>query len=153
MTTNSITYTCSSDYEQNEDITPDLPYFRLLPSGINIFQNVYPLYSQLDKELAKNTQSFITCFLEILTALNNQNAISNNLPQLVFTPFDDNTLLIEWIFKDFRIGFSIDKNPQESNWYLTTNEKFKELTLTETMDALHPEEPLKRLISFALQNS
>lgn len=35
---------------------------------------------------------------------------------------DDSSTLIEWIFPDFRVGFSIDSNAEDSSWYIVSNE-------------------------------
>jgi hypothetical protein len=154
MATSVYNNPCFSDNSLNNYAAKDLPYLRVLPNGIDIFRNIIPVFPKLDEELAYNTRVFLNCYIETLVSLNDQITISNSLPRLSFTPFDDNTLLIEWIFRDFRIGFSIDKIAVDSNWYLVTNEKFKELTQSGSMDALHPEQSsLRPLISFALQNS
>ena len=34
------------------------------------------------------------------------------------TRCEDGSILLEWLFKDWRIGISIEKNRAESSWYI-----------------------------------
>lgn len=36
---------------------------------------------------------------------------------------EDGSVLLEWIFPDFRIGFNIESNPDDSGWHLVSNKK------------------------------
>lgn len=47
----------------------------------------------------------------------------DKLPSIRAVEREDNSLLIEWIFDNFRIGFSIEQKVQESGWYLVTGDK------------------------------
>jgi hypothetical protein len=51
-------------------------------------------------------------------------SFSGSLPSLSFVISDDGSLLIEWVFKDFRMGFAFEENEKESSWYFASNEKF-----------------------------
>ena len=46
-----------------------------------------------------------------------------HLPHLHAFDVQDGSILIEWIFDDFRVGFSIEPVPTESSWYLVSNAK------------------------------
>ena len=51
------------------------------------------------------------------------------LPQLHAFAVQDGSLLIEWIFDDFRVGFSIEPIPSDSSWYLVSNEKLGDISV------------------------
>lgn len=53
--------------------------------------------------------------------LNNNEELSTCLHPLKFVKVDDGSILIEWIYSSFRIGFSVEKNEQDSFWYLVSN--------------------------------
>ena len=90
--------------------------------------------------------------MNMLVSLNNSEKISNNLPPLLVNILDDGTILIEWIFPDYRISFAIEKDLKNSNWCLITNDKFNEKIVSELFDPMIPS-PLPYLIDFALKNS
>lgn len=48
------------------------------------------------------------------------------LPKIRAFNVDDGSILLEWIFNDFRVGFSIEQIESESSWYLVSNEKYGE---------------------------
>jgi len=41
---------------------------------------------------------------------------------------EDESILIEWIFSNFRIGFSIEPNSKDSSWYLVTKKELGEIS-------------------------
>ena len=51
------------------------------------------------------------------------------LPQLHAFAVQDGSILIEWIFDDFRVGFSIEPIPSESSWYLVSNAKLRDISV------------------------
>ena len=44
--------------------------------------------------------------------------VSDPLPNLMVSELDDESVLIEWIFRNCRIGFSVYPNVEESSYYL-----------------------------------
>ena len=49
-----------------------------------------------------------------------------SLPKIWAFNVDDGSILLEWIFNDFRVGFNIEQIESESSWYLVSNEKYGE---------------------------
>jgi hypothetical protein len=73
-------------------------------------------------------QPMISLAIRILTIIqskvNSFRAVStylDDLPQLRATAPEDDSLLIEWNFEGFRIGFNIEPDPNENSWYLISN--------------------------------
>ena len=49
---------------------------------------------------------------------NKPGRVSYCLPNLMVSELDDESVLIEWIFHNCRIGFSVEPNLEESSYYL-----------------------------------
>ncbi|MBM4065239.1 MAG: hypothetical protein FJ266_06315 [Planctomycetes bacterium] len=77
----------------------------------NLLQQAVKLLSAIQNVL--NTQPF----LNIITCI----------PYLHAATPEDGSLLFEWISNDYRIGFHIEPNPQESSWSLVTKENLGEI--------------------------
>ncbi len=53
----------------------------------------------------------------------------NAIPKIhAFTYESDEAILLEWIFKEYRIGFSFEEIISESGWYLVTNKGLGEIS-------------------------
>ena len=42
---------------------------------------------------------------------------ATGVPALHTTQADDGSVIVEWTFRDRRLGFSFEPNPEESGWY------------------------------------
>lgn len=154
MTTNTVTRNSREDLFCNSNLGLNSPYFEKLPSNINIFNTINSIeFQSQNEEVNKVALTFLNCFKEMLVSIYENHKFSNNLPPLAINLQEDSSILIEWIFPDFRIGFSIEQDLSASNWYLIANSKFKEKISSETFNPLDPYELLRGLIIFALRNS
>jgi hypothetical protein len=63
-----------------------------------------------------------------------KNFDSEKEKNLIVTITEDDTILIEWIFKDFRFGFCMEEDPDESSFYFVSNKKFGELMVSGLMN-------------------
>lgn len=50
------------------------------------------------------------------------------IPQLGAFIAEDGSLLFEWAFEHYRIGFNVELNPEESGWYLITDRALGEIS-------------------------
>ena len=66
---------------------------------------------------------------------------------------EENSLLIEWIFKDFRIGFSFEKKESNSSWYIAFNEKYSEISASGFIKENEIDDLLKHILVFVLSNT
>jgi hypothetical protein len=76
-----------------------------------------------------------------------------SLPPLRISLNEDDSVLIEWIFRDFRIGFSIEKDRTQSNWYLVSNKNLNQVDLSGLLSSQDIGELLTSLIAFVLSNT
>ena len=51
---------------------------------------------------------------------------SSRIPLLRPHIDEDGSILLEWVFSDFRIGFNIEPNPEDSGWHLVSNKRLSE---------------------------
>jgi len=111
----------SSGYEARDD------YKKILPDKINVFRRLdLTQLERVDPRIGQNIIVFLQIFAEII--IDNRNSLKTvgTLPSLIINLLEDGSVLIEWGFKDFKIGFSFELNDEESSWYIVTNEKFQD---------------------------
>lgn len=129
-------------------------YLRTLPSDFDIFREVSLSIDAIpDEYVRKMTSHFIFLFQRII--MNNRSNIESlgSLPPLKFRPLnEDSSVLIEWIFPDFRIGFSIEKEEKESSWYLVSNQKLDEFSSSGQLNMSDVEPLIYSLINFVRNN-
>jgi len=46
---------------------------------------------------------------------------------------EDGSVLLEWIFSDFRIGFNIEPDPNDSGWHLVSNKRLGEIAVSKPL--------------------
>lgn len=68
------------------------------------------------------------------------------IPLLQAATPEDGSILFEWIFSDYRIGFSIEPNSQESSWFLITKKNLGEICASGFISDID----LNKLISWLL---
>lgn len=73
-----------------------------------------------------------------------------NLPPFNAFPAEDGSVLIEWIFPYLRLGFSIEPDPKESAWYLTSNSITGRISASGPLDEEHAVSTIEWLITFVL---
>ena len=67
-------------------------------------------------------------FQDHLLKYSSQKKETSHFPQVSIKMIEDGSILIEWIFIYFRIGFSIEPEINQSSWYLLSNEKLENKT-------------------------
>ena len=89
-----------------------------------IYKNINTFISNPDNDKFKESIGCFKSFFE-----KNFNLVRNDKP-LSISIIEDGCLLIEWIFPDFRFGFSMEKDLNESNYYFVSNKKYGELNVS-----------------------
>jgi hypothetical protein len=84
--------------------------------------------SEINKETSsekfKRDYNFFKEFFE----KNFERSVENEKLTVFFDEPNDDCMDIEWIFKDFRYGFIIEKDHDKSSFYFVSNEKYGELS-------------------------
>jgi len=144
------------EFENDSFVTAASPvdttdYIKMLPNEFNILRNADIAKDGIrNNSVIKHVEIFLSVFQRVL--LNNRNMIDDSvyLPPLKFKWIDGESILIEWVFKDFRIGFTIESNINESGWYLVSNENLGEFSVSDNLYISDLESLLVNLLRFVL---
>ncbi len=128
--------------------TPDL---HTSPTDFHILREVIEgLSTEQNDQVRELTVGLLGSFRTILAINRNTIESSRNLPPLTFRRLDDGAALIEWIFKDFRIGGSIETNKAESTWYLVSNQNLNEASKSGPLNEEVIDTTLSEVFAFVL---
>ncbi len=130
-------------------------YTFTLPQNLDIFSNVEKNLDVIKTEDVKHyVLNIIKYFEQILKELDRNYRLLNLLPPFIISQEDDGSIFLEWVFKDFRIGFNIDVDTTKSSWFLITNSNLEELSVSGDISS---DDDLKstiiKIIKYVLQNS
>ena len=88
----------------------------------NVISNAWlVLAGVLDIKLAHRAK---TILLTLQTTINQFQSLGfafGNFPPIDASLVEDGSILLEWIFDNFRIGFNIEEEPTRSSWYVVSN--------------------------------
>lgn len=75
---------------------------------------------------------------------------SSHIPPLHAYIEEDGAVSVEWIFPDFRIGFNIEPNPNDSGWHLVAGKNLRDKTESGQLEDMPT--IVYRLFNFILSN-
>ncbi len=87
----------------------------LISEALESIQNLEP---SSNTSYAKN---LLYDLRDIINAFEFSNYYLSDVSPLYAYRNDDGSLMIEWIFDNFRIGFDFEENHEESGWYIVSN--------------------------------
>jgi hypothetical protein len=111
------------------------------------------LYKLENKCIAREARRLLSVIQEAITIFQKFHFDLGHVPQLRPSITDDGAILFEWIFGDFRIGFSIEPNIQESGWFLITNRNLGEISACGFISGIDLNALIPWLINFILSHS
>lgn len=76
------------------------------------------LHSFDKKKLVTHAEKLLLIIRDHISTFEN----ANLLPEILAFEREDKSILLEWIFEKFRLGFSFEIEDNESSWYLVSNE-------------------------------
>jgi hypothetical protein len=124
------------------------------PDISEITHSAHAIVDKLENHIVINqAKELLTIIEDTLEFLQQKGVDISYLPSLIAIEFDDGSLLVEWVFNDFHLGFSIEPLREESSWYIVTNEKLNKIFTSDYFDDLSLPEIVRWVVSFALQNS
>jgi hypothetical protein len=107
-----------------------------LPDQLNIFRKID--YSKLQNITNDSINNQIVNFIQIVKEiLLEEESIflqKGFLPSISLNITEDNSAILEWIFKDFRIVFLFEINENESSWSIVHNKKYLENAASGNID-------------------
>ncbi len=106
-----------------------------------------------NKKIADESRNLLLLIQKIVVSLQHLNFDIAYLPPLTAVNVEDNSVLIEWTFRDFRIGFTIEDNREDSGWYLVSNRKLGEILASGSIANIDLEKHLLWLLNFVFSHS
>lgn len=106
-----------------------------------------------NKKIVDESRNLLLLLQKIVFSLQHLNFDLVYLPPLTAVNVEDNSVLIEWTFRDFRIGFTIEANKENSGWYLVSNRKLGEILASGSIANIDLEKHLLWLLNFVFSHS
>ena len=105
-----------------------------------------------DQKVADEARSVLLMIEKTSLIVQSRGIDLAHLPQLHAFDVQDGSILIEWIFGDFRVGFSIEPIPAESSWYLVSNAKLGGISVARNIpqDEFETQNLISELLSFVI---
>jgi hypothetical protein len=149
-----LSQTKTNDFNIWEVYEPKANKYRLLSRSRNI---ILPVFRELRKTENESIKSQTDRLLQIIEGILN-NLSKSKFDISIFPPlrpffFDDGSFLFEFIFSDFRIGFSIEDNSSMSGWYLVTKENLGNINAQGYFENANVEKLILWLLSYVLTNT
>ena len=106
-----------------------------MPKRSTILMHAWVFVRNLEnKQIAEKAKQILSEIHKALYLSHGLDAGFDQVPPLHAFEVDDGSVLFEWILDDFRIGFSIESNLDDSSWYLVSNSKFGETSTSGSLD-------------------
>jgi hypothetical protein len=81
-----------------------------------------------DQDIANEARKFLVLLQETVSSLQQLNFDLAFIQPIQAFISENNTIILEWIFKNYRIGFSFEENSHESGWYLVSKRELGEIS-------------------------
>jgi hypothetical protein len=125
-----------------------------LPDNLNIVRAFnYKLLENVDENIKSSVNQFIQIFQNLLYINSNRFKSSGHFPSLILNILEDGSALLDWGFKDYKIGFSFEKDSVDSSWFFVANEKFQDYSASGKLDLSTLENFLASILMFVANNS
>jgi hypothetical protein len=135
--------------------------------GRNLYTRYFPLFQESsivkrafeileyteNPDVAREAKILLSQIQDVLQNLQIFGFDLDYLPELKAFNVDDGSVLLEWVLSDFRLGFSLEIDPQESGWYLVTNRKLGEISASGYISKDNNNSLILWLINFLLANT
>lgn len=131
-------------------IEPSKKYYNPISQGMNIFGNVIGGIIHIKNDIVR--QKLILFVNEFTAVLERIQRISNLFPPLVFME-DEDSVFLEWVFKDFRIGFTFCENEDESMWFMISNRNLEELSISGDLRISDYYAIIIKVLGFVVENT
>ena len=103
------------------------------------------VHSFENRDISARANHFLTIFRSMLRT----QVDTSYLPSLSAFSVDDGSLLIEWIFEHFRVGFSFEPDHDESSWYIVSDATLGRISAGGYLSGMNIEQLLHWIINSA----
>jgi hypothetical protein len=125
-----------------------------LPSGPNALRPAWESIQRVEnRDIADEARRLLSAIQKSISILQGLELDLSYIPRLWPFLVDGGSVLFEWIFSNYRIGFNIEPNPQESGWYLITNRNLGEISAFGFISGMDINKLILWLLNFIVSNS
>ena len=112
--------------------------------AVNVFSDVK------DPSVVEQARKILATIQGMILRVQQRRSDLTDIPPVCAHSSEDGSVLLEWIFSDFRIGFNIEPNPDDSGWHLVSNKKLGEIAVSKPLprDLARMSETIAMLIEF-----
>jgi hypothetical protein len=139
----------SNSYEDNT------PYGTVLPSNINVFSSLAArLLTIENQDVIQQVKQTLLYIYRALQKANVQRKINNYLSRINLVQQQDMAALLEWNFENFRVGFTLEPNRDESSYYIISQDNSIEAFQVDTQK-INPDfsRPVEKIVKYVLENT
>jgi hypothetical protein len=104
-------------------------------------------------KVATEAKDFLSMLNEIITLFYDLGFEFHHLPPLRGVNVDDGSILLEWIFTEFRVGFSIEPEPFHSSWFLVSTDSLGQISAYGYIPETDAKKLILWLLNFIISNS
>jgi len=157
-------YVCVSDHI-SEYLIPDIPsletlgrklyqHYSIIPEESSVVGSAWNTVNICEViETVAEAKNVLSTIYQMIFTFKQFNFDIGYLPPLKAFNLEDGSVLIEWIYPDFRVGFSIEENKKESGWYLVSNKKLGEISASGFLESIDINRLVLWLLNFVISNS
>jgi len=125
------------------------PAFSFLSESIPT-KEAWEILSKISNQsISDQTKSLLNAIDAVIGITKETTGGYGRIPPLHAYLDEDGSVLIEWIIGDFRIGFNIEPNTEDSGWHMVSNKKMGENTFS---GQLLDKKQIIRLIDTIIKN-
>jgi hypothetical protein len=140
----------------NKDLISTFRYNIKLPKNIDIFNDIIKSINTIEtQEMREFIKKLIYSLKYLLIINNDSNTISNHLSNIKMSQINDGSVLLEWIYDNFRIGFSVEPNIIDSSYYIVTDDNVNGsyMSISKHLRVDEFDSILKDILQFVLRNT
>lgn len=106
-----------------------------------------------NKSIVDQVWEMLSIFVEILLQLKVSGYEVRNLPPLNGTLLDDGSFLLEWLSRNYRVAFVVEKDRKDSIWYLVSKSEMSDENKSGNLEGADKQALMSQFIAFVASNS
>jgi hypothetical protein len=129
------------------------PNFVLPPEYSGLINRAWRISAKAaNPGVARQARSLLLLMQDTVSSFEQMGFDIGSLPPFKAIEGEDESMLIEWIFTNYRVGFTVEVNPEESGWYLISNQALGEIGASGHLLNSNIEKTFLWLLNFVLAN-
>jgi hypothetical protein len=128
-------------------------YLPLIIGSRGVLTSAWGVTFRLDRTLGDEARNILSVIHNSLSTFNRVGIDLSYIPELQGFLADDGSFLLEWSFDNYRIGFSVELEVEQSSWFLITNKNLGEISASGFITRTDLKSLVLWLLNFILSHS